>query len=441
MSLSVGAATSALQVAAPDAAQAARSAELRAGAAVVDITPSLDRPVYLAGFSPNRRADSVHDALSARALVLEQDGQRLAIVALDLIGLPNHRIRAIRARVKSVPADRIVIACTHVHSGPDTLGLWGPSPAETGRDARYLNRLESQVTDSIERAAAALKPATTRFAHAVVLDGLAYNARDRAIQDKTITAMQLRSLDGQTIATLLNYGCHPEVMQNGSNAVTADFCGAARREIEREFGGVGIYLNGALGGMVTPEAMKNRWDEVERVGTGIAQTVVSALKSARPGTISRIKVRRREITLPLENQKFKAALAAGLLDSPLQSVESRVPVPGKSALTRPPDGPSSPAAPPTVYLSTEIACIRMGDAEIVTVPGELLPMPGLALRAAMHGNYRFIFGLGQDELGYILDASDFDRELYHYERGMSVGKQTWPLLFQPLKELIAESGP
>src|SRR4051794_18069727 len=160
MSVPVTAVTSALQTAAADPAQVARAAGLRAGAAVVDITPSLDRPVYLAGFNPNRRADSVHDSLSARALVLEQSGQRLAIVALDLIGLPNQRIRSIRARVKSVPSDRIVIACTHVHSGPDTLGLWGPSPTETGRDPRYLEQLETRVIDSIEQAAAALKPAT-----------------------------------------------------------------------------------------------------------------------------------------------------------------------------------------------------------------------------------------------------------------------------------------
>jgi hypothetical protein len=59
----------------------------------------------------------------------------------------------------------------------------------------------------------------------------------------------------------------------------------------------------------------------------------------------------------------------------------------------------------------------------------------------MHGTYRFIIGLGQDELGYILVLKDFDRELYHYERSMSVGKQTWPLLFQPLKELIARDAP
>src|SRR5205814_1608331 len=137
------------------------------------------------------------------------------------------------------------------------LGLWGPSPTETGRDPHYLERLEAQVTEAIDRAAAALAPATLRLAQATVPDGLAYNARERAVQDKTLTALQVRDLGGRTIATVVNYGCHPEVMQNGSNAVTADFCGIVVRDLEREFGGTGLYLNGALGGMVTPEAQKN----------------------------------------------------------------------------------------------------------------------------------------------------------------------------------------
>src|SRR5687767_2688389 len=99
--------------------------QLRAGAAAVKITPSLTRTVYIAGYNNNRPATSVHDDLWARALVLDDGKSRLAVVSCDLIGLFNRRVKQIRALIKAVPPDNVLIACTHVHSGPDTLGLWG----------------------------------------------------------------------------------------------------------------------------------------------------------------------------------------------------------------------------------------------------------------------------------------------------------------------------
>jgi hypothetical protein len=47
-----------------------------------------------------------------------------------------------------------------------------------------------------------------------------------------------------------------------------------------------------------------------------------------------------------------------------------------------------------------------------------------------------IEALGNDELGYILDTADFDLKRYSYEKSMSVGKQTWPLLFEAAQELL-----
>lgn len=425
---------------APRAAEAAARRGLRAGAAAVTITPSLERPVYLAGFNANRRATSVHDDLMARALVLELNGERVALVGLDLIGLQNHRIRAIRARLKSVPADHVVIASTHVHSGPDTLGLWGPSPTQTGRDGQYMDWLEDRVVRAIEAAASRLRPATLRLAQTTVPDGLAVNIRERDLQDKTLTTMQLRDRRGATIATLVNYACHPEVMRNGSFAVTADFCGATMREVERAAGGVGIYLNGALGGMVTTDGKTNEWEEVERIGAGIGRAAIAALKEAKPERVGDLAIESRAVELPLENERFRQAVAVGLLELPVHDAGLRRPVSGETG-TEPgatgggkADPPSAPGPPKS--LVTEVTRIRLGNAEFVTVPGELLPKPGLALRSAMQGRYRFIIGLGQDELGYLMEPGEFDRDLYRYERSMSVRKQAWPILFRTLKDLI-----
>jgi Neutral/alkaline non-lysosomal ceramidase, N-terminal len=396
----------------PGPAQAA----IRAGAAVREITPpnAVPRagepaaPVYLAGVGQNRTAQGVHDPLYARALVLRDGKTAVALVVLDLIGLPYERVREIRRRVKAVPEERVIVACTHVHSGPDTIGLWGPSPAKSGVDEGYVAFMTDQAVAAIEAAAKAARPAKLRMGAAVVPDGFVKNIREPAIQDKTLTAIQLLGDDGKTIATLVNYAAHPEVMMDQNHLVTADFCGYTLKQVEASLGGVGIYLNGALGGMVTPDVRERTFDEAKRVGDGVAAAALQALdgRPAAPG--KRLALRSRTVSIPLENPQFKAAVAAGLLKGALQG----------DALT------------------TEVCRLDLDDAVLVTVPGELLPRPGLALRERIPGRYRLILGLGDDELGYILHPDDFDRDLYRYERSMSVGRQAWPKIEEALGELL-----
>ena len=99
------------------------------------ITPSLDRPVFLAGFAQNRRAQSVHDDLYARALALREGSNTLVLCALDLIGFFRLEVMDVAARVsKHVPGTHIIIASTHTHHGPDTIGLWGPDNRTCGVD-------------------------------------------------------------------------------------------------------------------------------------------------------------------------------------------------------------------------------------------------------------------------------------------------------------------
>lgn len=380
---------------------------LRAGVAVVRITPELTRKVYIAGYESNRIAESVHDDLYARALVLDDGTTRVAVAACDLIGLSNWRIRKIRARVTAVPADQVIVACTHVHSGPDTLGLWGPSAFQTGLDAEYLTRLETDVAAAVDRAAGSLRPVTLSVGTVQVPDGLVYNSRE-PIQDKTLTALRFSDAEGHTVATVVNYGGHPEV--NKSKAITADFVQPVRDAVERRFGGTCVFLQGALGGMVTAQISEHTWEELQRVGEGVGKAAVAALEHARREPDPRLSVRKKAVLLPLENAKFKIAIGAKILDGEIQ--DSTVP--------------------------TEVWRFDLGRVTWITIPGEILPRPALALKGQMPGPYPMIVALGNDELGYILDPDDFDKKLYSYERSMSVGKNTWPVLFAAARELLGQ---
>jgi len=386
---------------------AAPAPRLQAGAAAVKITPSLTRPVYIAGYELNRVAESVHDDLWARALVLDDGRTRMAVVSLDLVGVSNQRVNKLRQNIRSVPKENVLIACTHVHSGPDSLGLWGPSFTATGIDPLYMERLNDRIVAAVDLAARSVRPVRLSAGVTTVPDGLVYNSRE-PIQDKELTALRFEAEDGQTVATVINYGGHPEI--NKSKALTSDFVGVVRETTEKRFGGVAIFLNGALGGMVTPRVSGHTFEEVERIGRGVGQSAIAALEQAAPVTDSPLTVRRRELRLPLENDGFKLLSAVRVLDS------------------EPKDG----------MVPTEVWRVDLGPITWVTIPGEILPKPALALKEKMPGKYRMIVALGNDELGYILDPEDFDKKRYSYEKSMSVGKKTWPLLFEAAQDLLKQ---
>lgn len=129
---------------------------LRAGAAAVDVTP-VEFPLNMpGGFSANL-AESAHDPLHARALVLASGETTLAIVVLDNLGAPPEVLdeaKAIAAERTGIPVDRMLICSTHTHSGPPSNSREGPAPA-----AAYRRLLVEGLAESIVRAHSRLQPA------------------------------------------------------------------------------------------------------------------------------------------------------------------------------------------------------------------------------------------------------------------------------------------
>lgn len=390
---------------------ATRSAEkpvLKVGAASVKITPSLTRPVYIAGYANNRIAESVHDDLWARALVLDDGRTRAAVVVCDLIGLSNYRVREIRKAIRAVPADHVLIATTHVHSGPDTLGLWGANNFTSGIDPLYQSRLADRIAAVVEAAAQDARPVQMSAGTTKVPDGLVHNKRE-PVQDKTLTTLRFTDGTGQTVASVVHYGGHPEV--NTGKAITSDFVHYVREQVEQKHGGVCLFLNGALGGMVTPQVKGNTLAEMERVGLGVGKAALKALEKSENVEADRLRLERKIVSMPLENLQFRVAAGAKVLDAgPLTAPE----------------------------LLTEVWRLDVGPVSAVTIPGEILPKPALQLKEMIRARYPIVLAMANDELGYILDPTDFDRDKYKYEKSMSVGAKTWPLLLETARELLAK---
>src|SRR5262249_42393332 len=100
-----------------------RAADLSVGFAEADVTPKLDakKPVFIAGFGHNRKATKVHDPIMARAVVLSDGKQKIALVSVDVVGLFNSVAESVRKQVDGFAY--VCVSSTHNHEGPDTLGL------------------------------------------------------------------------------------------------------------------------------------------------------------------------------------------------------------------------------------------------------------------------------------------------------------------------------
>src|SRR5262245_19655687 len=94
----------------------AAAVEVRVGAAMVDITPSKGIP--MAGYYSARLSEGVHDPLHAKAFVLEKDGTKAALVALDLISTTPGVVEAARKQAENlsgIPGTNVMISATHPH--------------------------------------------------------------------------------------------------------------------------------------------------------------------------------------------------------------------------------------------------------------------------------------------------------------------------------------
>ncbi|MFX0031401.1 MAG: neutral/alkaline non-lysosomal ceramidase N-terminal domain-containing protein [Candidatus Hodarchaeota archaeon] len=392
--------------------------KLMAGASALPITPMTvdgipvnpdESPVFLAGFGDpgDRPAAAVHDDIYVRSLILNYGGTSIVLVALDLIGYQIDLVDEIRQEVEieyGINANNIIIACTHTHSGPDTLGLWTPPFPVPGVNGEYMEYIGNQIVNSIAQAFQNMEKARIRYASTTV-PGLMKNSRDSGVVYPDLDIMKLEDRRGNTISVMINYAGHPEVLWSDNLEITSDYVGYLRDKVEDELGGIAIFFNGALGGMITPDVEEHTFEKAQEIGYALADATISALKPHRwlkkePPKIE-FNVEKQIFSVPLENIQFYGAMQYGMLH---RGEPWYVDSPGLGVIT------------------TEVNVITIGNGQMITMPGEVLPSIGFRLREAMTAKYKFQIGLGNDELGYIIPEDEWDDT--QYEESMSVGVQT-----------------
>jgi len=421
-------------------------------------------PVWIAGFSNSKPANGVHDDTWARTMVVDDGKTRLAIVVLDAIGFMSDDIIDVR---EQIPAEAgvsyTIVASTHSHEGPDLMGLWGKSPFKSGINREYMKYVKSQVVKSVLTAVKNMRPA--RIAVSEDLAGaipLVKDTRKPEVFDSGLRIIQAIDKEtGNTLGSLIAWADHAETLWSTNLLVSSDFPHYVREGIEKGVfngdslvkqgvGGVAVYINGAVGGLMTTHpslAVKDpftgeefktpSYQKAEAQGKQLSLLALQAMKQPIETIDSAgISLIVRTIPLPITNKLFKLATAFGVLDR------------GTSGWMK---------------TRSELAAFTIGPLSFVTIPGEaypelinggieapdgrdfdIQPVEVPPVREMMPGKYKFVFGLANDEIGYIIPKSQWDEKApYTYGRKSSpygeensLGPETASILHKNLKEML-----
>lgn len=386
---------------------------LEAGVSAAHINPPIG--AFIAGDKQDRKFTAIHDSLYAKAVVITKGDEQLAIVTLDCIGLLYPDVLRIRKRASELcdfNESRIIVSSTHSHSGPDVVGIWGSDYEHSGVDSVYMNFLVNTTAAQIQSAYQNRRRASIVTAETVFGEPWVQNICKEEI-DRSVTIMQIKDESDQPIATLTNFACHPTFLDARFSEVSADYVHGYYRQIKKMTQGEALFLQGAVGGWVQPEDGEGSFVKAFSRGKELADVVLSALRTPTSMKSEKLAFNSVKVKFPVENEGWKQLSAIGTINRQISdSVE------------------------------TEVAWFAVGDAQFATHPGETAPYFGLETRRMMGTGPRFVLGLSNDALGYILKPTFFeDQSIPHaeYLTSMSVGKETGPILMNQLRMIIPPS--
>lgn len=268
----------------------ANNAGLRAGVGRCDITPAPGTPQGGWGAQTHQRGLEADMPMYASAIVLEQGGTRILIVDVDAIGFNaewTEKILAASAELTGIPKANIRFSCTHTHGGPNTFRL---ENILEGRDMaqNYLESLPARIAGAAWRAMQAMfdvrvgaKTGTSyinRNRRVFAPDGeCIVGVNDAVAADHSLGAIRFDREDGNCLASIVHYACHPTTCGWQNIRFTPDYPGPMRETVEREIGGMCFFLQGAAGDLGPRKGFTGDLNVYRKLGHELGLAAASVL--------------------------------------------------------------------------------------------------------------------------------------------------------------------
>ena len=410
---------------------------------------------YIAGYGENNPARGVIDPQYVTAFWLDDhsDNGGVLFLSFDIVGLLKKDVDRLKKHLcdfqSQTGCGQIIVMSTHNHAGIDTMGLWGPLPF-TGKNRKFISILFESAETAAYAAFENRKTGRLYFGSITVPD-LQEDIRTPEVYSKTLSRFRFVPNNGGREIWFLNFAAHCESLQGCNHLVSADYPCYLRERIQAETGAETVYSVGAVGGMISMRVededtlrKEHRLLESTRmIGNKLAEYAIR-IENDRI-LIPKIKRITQPFFVEVENPLLTLAGQLGIISV---------------------DRYSTPAP----AIETQLTYMEIDDRPLLFLPCELFPELAyggyLSVEDSGTGfgpeiNPRtlcdiigdpsaIIFGLADDEIGYVIPPNDFylhpekpylekgiDRhKRRHYEETNSAGPNTAEAIANALEKVM-----
>lgn len=391
-------------------------AKLEAGAAKQEITPPVG--FALAGYSERTQGSiGIHDPLYAKALVLKSGEATMGIISCDILSIPNGSIEEARRLIEkntNVTGSNVMMHGTHTHTGPNN--------ENTGEEWRTI--LGRKIAGAFLEAWRRLRPAKIGFADGECFIGV--NRRNPSSPERPhflyswpdgpfeplVKILRVDSIKGDTICTIVNYGCHGVTLGPHELMISRDFSGYAVDLVEKSRPrSICMFLNAPCGN-VNPrwswETVQSK-DAVPRFNWAGSEPRWGELN-----TEDRFKeTQRLGSILGGEAIKVLEQIIDFYDDGELISMTKRISLPVRKDLPEWYRKHRKITEMGVVEKDYELQVLRIDDSAVLGLPGEVFLELGKEIRRRSPFEHTLIAELcNQESDGYILTPQAYDEGGY-----------------------------
>ncbi len=247
---------------------------LQAGWAAREIVPPPGTPLAGYGARNGKSSTGTHDPLFARALVLSDGEDTVALVGADMLLIPPKVAelcaKAVAEKTPLMEND-ILYHASHTHCGPGGLmeGLMAKSVFGAYRP-EMPPLVAKAFSDAIVDAYENMKPASLGQGTVDAAQYIRNRSREARV-DSTLNVALIEQ-EGGARCYMVRFSGHPTMYGSDMLQFSAEYPGAVMRHIEKDTGGKAMYLGGALGSMSTRGGDESGRDErIDAFGSALAQ--------------------------------------------------------------------------------------------------------------------------------------------------------------------------